>query len=291
MQVISLNAQKLNTLPQQAPVVLALGFFDGVHQGHQQVIQTAKRLADERHLPLAVMTFNRHASRLFQPDAPFRYLNTLDQKTAYMAENKVNLLYVADFNRQLAGLTPTAFIDQYLLKLNAQVVVAGFDYTFGRGGSHGMADLDHLSAGRFDVVTVNQLTERREKVSSTRIRHLIGHGEIKAANALLGYDYEIAGQLMMTGNRLVVTPDSPLQQLPAAGRYFCVVRDAQSREPAVVTVEENGRLTVMLSGIEPQQNAPVAVTITWTQQLSVDTAELVLPGQFFKNDSLSSCLS
>lgn len=279
MKVIALNAQKLNQMPKQAPIVLALGFFDGVHQGHQQVIQTAKRLADERHMPLAVMTFNRHASRLFQPDSPFRYLNTIDQKTAHMAENEVNLLYIADFDQRLAGLTPTEFVDQYLLKLNAQAVVAGFDYTFGRGGSHGMADLDRLSDGRFDVVTVKQLTERREKVSSTRIRHLIGHGEIKAANALLGYAYELTGKLTAAHHLLIITPDSPLQQLPAAGRYFCIVRDDHLQEPAMVTVEENQQITVMLSGIKPQDNAPISVKVTWLQQLSVDTAELVLPSR------------
>ena len=66
MQVINLDAHRLKMLAPQPPLVLALGFFDGVHQGHQRVIQTAKRIAKQRDLPLAVMTFNRHASQLFK---------------------------------------------------------------------------------------------------------------------------------------------------------------------------------------------------------------------------------
>lgn len=82
MQVINLDAQRLKMLAPQPPLVLALGFFDGVHQGHQRVIQTVKRIAKQRGLPLAVMTFNRHASQLFQPQANFRYLNTVAQKSS-----------------------------------------------------------------------------------------------------------------------------------------------------------------------------------------------------------------
>ncbi len=80
MQVINLDAHRLKMLASQPPLVLALGFFDGVHQGHQRVIQTAKRIAKQRDLPLAVMTFNRHASQLFKSQTTFRYLNTVAQK-------------------------------------------------------------------------------------------------------------------------------------------------------------------------------------------------------------------
>nr|WP_252892854.1 hypothetical protein [Lentilactobacillus otakiensis] len=84
MKVIYLNqnAQPNQTIASAKPIVLALGFFDGVHQGHQKVIGTARKIAREKGYPLAVMTFNRHASRVFHHGDVdgFRYLTTLKQK-------------------------------------------------------------------------------------------------------------------------------------------------------------------------------------------------------------------
>lgn len=264
MQVINLDAQRLKMLAPQPPLVLALGFFDGVHQGHQRVIQTVKRIAKQRGLPLAVMTFNRHASQRFQPQANFRYLNTVAQKIQHMDALQVDRLYITDFNHQFAGLTPTAFIKDYLVGLNAQVVVAGFDYTFGQGGVNGMRELAELGAPYFETVTVDRLANQQLKVSSTRIRDLIARGQLEQANELLGYTY--ATQAAFSPLTRTIQLANRQQQLPAAGDYRCWLVGANYRQAVVL------RVTTTLKIISPYQLPPVAavldVDIQWQQRVA-----------------------
>ena len=264
MQVINLDAQRLKMLAPQPPLVLALGFFYGVHQGHQRVIQTVKRIAKQRGLPLAVMTFNRHASQLFQPQANFRYLNTVAQKIQHMDALQVDRLYITDFNHQFAGLTPTAFIKDYLVGLNAQVVVAGFDYTFGQGGVNGMRELAELGAPYFETVTVDRLANQQLKVSSTRIRDLIARGQLEQANELLGYTY--ATQAAFSPLTRTIQLANRQQQLPAAGDYRCWLVGANYRQAVVL------RVTTTLKIISPYQLPPVAavldVDIQWQQRVA-----------------------
>ncbi|MDE4506858.1 FAD synthetase family protein [Lactiplantibacillus plantarum] len=262
MQVINLDAHRLKMLAPQPPLVLALGFFDGVHQGHQRVIQTAKRIAKQRDLPLAVMTFNRHASQLFKSQTTFRYLNTVAQKSQHMAALQVDRLYITDFNHQFAGLTPTAFIKDYLVGLNAQVVVAGVDYTFGQGGTNGMRELAELGAPYFETVTVDRLANQQLKVSSTRIRGLIARGQIEQANDLLGYTY--ATQATFDPLTRTIQLANRQQQLPAAGDYRCWLVSANYRQAVIL------RVTTTLKIISPYQLPPetsvLDVDVQWQQR-------------------------
>ncbi|AVW09710.1 FAD synthetase family protein [Lactiplantibacillus paraplantarum] len=272
MQVIKLDAHQLQRLAPQPPLVLALGFFDGVHQGHQRVIQTARRIAVQRGLPLAVMTFNRHASQLFQSHTKFRYLNTVTQKIQHMADLQVQRLYITDFNNQFAKLSPVAFIKDYLVTLNAQVVVAGFDYTFGQGGTHGMRELAQLGTPYFETVTVDRLANQQLKVSSTRIRGLIAQGQLASANDLLGYPYETQATLKPLTRAIILA--NTRQQVPAAGDYRCWLVGANYRQSVVIRVANT------LQIISPYQLPPLAddltVNIQWQNRVAqVDSTTTV----------------
>lgn len=232
MKVIYLNqdSQTHQPMAAEAPIVLGLGFFDGVHKGHQKVIGTAWKIAQKHGYNLAVMTFNRHASRVFNrgKTTNFRYLTTLKQKIELVKANHADILYVIDFTKQFAGLSPKSFVSQYVLGLNAKVVVAGFDYTFGKGGTTTIDSLGKISGGKVKTVTVHELSSEQQKISSTRIRHLISDGDIDEADHLLGHPYETTGKLIHaeTNGLSIVNPSSRLQQLPKSGRYHCEVRVA-----------------------------------------------------------------
>ncbi|MCI1986661.1 MAG: FAD synthetase family protein [Lactobacillus sp.] len=239
MDVITLTTANIASLAHERPSVLALGFFDGVHRGHQRVLATAKHQAANAGLPLAVMTFDRHASQVFPGphSADFRYLTTLDQKAALMADLGVERLYVVRFTPAFASLSPAAFVSAYLVGLHARRVVAGFDYTFGRGGVAGVQTLARLAAGRFATTVVTELQQGQDKVSSTRIRRLIATGQLVAAEALLGHPYVVS--LQAQGAALV--PQSA-QQLPPAGAYL-----ATTGAGAEVVVEVNGKRVLGLT--------------------------------------------
>lgn len=176
-------------------VALVLGFFDGVHRGHQKVILTAKEEADKRGLKLAVMTFNHHPSVVFQKidHTKMKYITTVEQKEQRMAKLGVDFLYVVEFTSSFASLTPQAFVDQYIVGLNAKVAVAGFDYTYGKADVANMENLPKYGQDRFQVIEVPKQTEEALKISSTNIREMMGSGQMEEANHFLGYTYEVSG--------------------------------------------------------------------------------------------------
>ncbi len=179
-------------------VVLVLGFFDGVHRGHQEVIAAGKQAAAQKGLKLAVMTFNHHPSIVFQkvdPDA-MKYLSNVDRKIAIMESLGVDYLYVIEFTSAFAGLSPQRFVDEYMVGLHAKVVVAGFDYTYGPAA---IADMPHLPAyarGRFEIIEVAKQNDLGKKISSTNIRHMMSEGDMENANHFLGYVYETSGTVV-----------------------------------------------------------------------------------------------
>lgn len=195
MQVIQLHHPYQPTEIVQEPIVLALGFFDGVHLGHQQVIKTAKKIADEKGLPLAVMTFNQHPKIVFSPmdEQEMRYLTTVERKKELLEELGVDILYLIHFTYDFGTQSPQTFVDDYMVGLNAQVVVAGFDYTYGPKGQTNMNTLIEHAKGRFEVISVPQQSFHQTKISSTRIRNYLSIGQIEKANKLLGTPYQTDG--------------------------------------------------------------------------------------------------
>lgn len=176
-------------------IVLVLGFFDGVHKGHQKVIQKGIEVAKEKNVKTAVMTFNRHPGVVysrFDPDE-HKYLTTLTRKEELMQSLGVDILYEVDFTSRLGSLSPQDFVDQYIIGLNAVAAVAGFDYTYGKKAVASMEHMDHYARGKFEVITVHQESDDGEKISSTRIRKALKEGRLEEANRLLGYRYETSG--------------------------------------------------------------------------------------------------
>lgn len=208
-------------------VVLAMGFFDGVHLGHQTVIKRAREIATARHAKLAVLTYTHHPSIVYQTSTEsFRYLSTFDRKLSLLKQLGVDIVYGVSFTSKLASLTPQAFVDQYMVGLHAVAVVAGFDHTYGRKAVANMAQLPGYARDRFEVVEVGQVSMDHAKDSSTRIRELIDAGQVAHANELLGYTYQTTG-IVIHGEARGRTLGYPtanvegpaVQRLPGIGIY------------------------------------------------------------------------
>ena len=209
-------------------VVMVLGFFDGVHRGHQKVIETGKKVAQERGLKLAVMTFNQHPSIVFQKVLPenMKYLNSLEQKERLMEKQGVDILYVIEFTSAFAHLAPQEFVDQYIVGLHAKVAVSGFDYTYGPKDIADVAHLPGYAKSRFEIATVSKEELDGEKISSTRIRDLMEQGKMEEVTELLGYVYETDGTVVHgdARGRLLGFPTANIKvkstvRLPRIGVY------------------------------------------------------------------------
>lgn len=197
MEVIRLNYPEDYKRNHLKPSSLAVGFFDGVHWGHQQVIQAAIDYAKENNLESAVMTFDPHPLAVLKNEPLSNFLLTsLEEKKAIFEKMGIRYLFVVSFTKELAKLTPQEFVDKFFIDLSIHHVAAGFDYSFGHKGAGKIHDMDQYARGKLSYTVIDKVTFENEKVSSTRIRELLDQGQPNQANELLGRSYTLTGHVV-----------------------------------------------------------------------------------------------
>jgi len=177
---------------------VAIGNFDGVHLGHQSVIDIARTEADSRNVPLGVLTFEPHPRSHFAPDAPsFRLMGSEARKTR-LAKLGVDILCELNFNANLSVLTPEAFAQKVIKDgLGLSHVVVGADFCFGRGRAGSIEDLKSFGEKMgFDVTIAPLLAAGLGEVSSTSIRIALSEGRPEDAAEQLGHWHRIEGPVV-----------------------------------------------------------------------------------------------
>ena len=206
---------------------LAIGFFDGLHKGHQAVIAEAKKKAEELGIRSAVMTFDPHPSHLFgDGDKKVGYITQYPEKARLLDTMGIDTLFIVTFDWALASLSPKQFVDIFMKGLRIKHVTAGFDYTFGSKGAGTMEQMATLADGAFGTTVIDKVTDHAEKVSSTRIRQLLVEGNVEETASLLGRPFRTVG-IVVHGEkrgRLLGFPTAnvlpePDTVLPANGVY------------------------------------------------------------------------
>ncbi|MBB1078634.1 riboflavin biosynthesis protein RibF [Limosilactobacillus sp. STM2_1] len=249
MQVIKIRHPLRKELVPAGDVVLAMGFFDGVHRGHQAVIARARKIAKEKGLPLAVLTYDHAPGIVYrQYEGGFKYLSTVTRKLELLEKLGVDIVYLISFTSSFANLAPQHFVDQYLIGFHAQIVVAGFDHTYGLAEVASMDLLPKYAAGRFEVVTVPKLTENNgyDKISSHEIRQFIDKGSVKDANQALGYTYQTTGLVvhgLARGRTLgfpTINVEHPTEErIPGIGVYAVRVKIGNNWYGGMASVGHN----------------------------------------------------
>ncbi|TJY43143.1 bifunctional riboflavin kinase/FAD synthetase [Cohnella pontilimi] len=176
---------------------LAIGFFDGVHLGHADVVRRAVAAARERGQTPAVMTFDPHPRAVLgQGDQYQTVLTPLDDKLALMASLGVEAAYVIKFDRDFAAVTAERFVQELLLPLGVRSAVVGFDFAFGHRGQGNAEALRLFSQGSIDVSVAEPVYDGGEKVSTTRIREALADGDCDTAARLLDRPYDLQGKVV-----------------------------------------------------------------------------------------------
>lgn len=199
--------------------VLALGYFDGVHLGHQEVICTARNIATEKGLLSAVMTFDPHPIEVLRKTCTMNYLTPLQSKIKAIEALGIDRLYIVHFSSDFAQLTPQQFVDDYLIGLNVSHVVAGFDYTYGHLGKGTMKTLPLHGRGELAQTVVDKVEKGTVKISSTLIRELLSHGQMQEITTLLNRPYSIEG-VVVHGDKRGRTIGFPTANLELNERYL-----------------------------------------------------------------------
>jgi len=194
VELIKLNHPHLYKSEDFSPQVMALGYFDGVHLGHQEVMKEAIKIAKEKGMKSAVMTFDPHPSVVLGKKVQHvEYITPIEEKIRVIENMGVDRLYIVHFTREFANLLPQEFIDDYIIQLNVKHVVAGFDYTYGKMGKGTMETIQFHSREQFEYTIVPKLAVNGEKVSSTLIRTFLLQGKVDAVPLLLGRYYTSSG--------------------------------------------------------------------------------------------------
>lgn len=245
MKVINLDYPFKSNSIEQGPIVLATGFFDGVHLGHQNVIINARRIAQAKQFPLAVLTFDRHPSTVFGKNnkKTYKYLSNAQRKTELFEQLDVDIVYVAKFNQALSSLSPDDFVNKFLVKLNIDTLVAGFDWTYGPKATANMTTLRKSSQGDFHILKVPELKLAAQKIGSSRIRNFLENHRLDEANEMLGYNYQNYGKVIYGDQRgrTLGFPTANLdirdqQLVPGIGIYVTRVLVGKTWYPAMTSI-------------------------------------------------------
>ena len=177
---------------------VAIGNFDGVHIGHQAVIEIARKAGKAIGAPLGVMTFEPHPRQYFAPNAPAFRLMSREAKAHRLEKLGVDRVYELNFNAALSGLTPEDFAQKVIVQgLGLAHVVVGADFCFGKGRAGSVEDLKRFGAEMGFGVTVAELIEGDTgEVSSTAIREALSEGRPRDAAAMLGHWHRIEGPVI-----------------------------------------------------------------------------------------------
>ena len=216
-----------STLMQEIGYVATIGMFDGVHRGHQFVLQRVAEEARQRGLQSMAITFDKTGPQTLTP---------LDQKRLLLTKTGIDRIEVLTFNDALKQMTARAFMQQELRdRLNVKVLLTGYDNRFGHNRTEGFKD--YVRYGQELGIEVLQLPQEGE-ISSSIIRQLVIDGDIHKANELLGNPYTILGSVehgehigtklgYPTANLVLV---DKCQLIPAAGVYAVKIRLENSVE-------------------------------------------------------------
>lgn len=178
-----------NDLPIMHKTIISIGNFDGVHIGHRLLIKTLASQSAEKQLDGIVFTFAQNPKNLLT-SGEVKYLTGTEDKMRFLSEYGAKNIYFADF-AEIGGLSPEEFTDNILVKkFNADTVICGYDFRFGKGRAGSAEDLERL-LGRHGIkcIITPAVYYEGQPVSSTEIRRLLSEGDVEKAEALLGRSY------------------------------------------------------------------------------------------------------
>jgi riboflavin kinase/FMN adenylyltransferase len=192
-----------NQLPRFRDAVVTIGTFDGVHTGHQKIIDQLKEETSQIKGESVLITFDPHPRKVLDPSRPLKLITTLEEKIELLETQGIDHLVIAPFTKEFASLSAEAYIKDFLVgKFNPHTVIIGYDHRFGHdriGDYHLMETFSEKL--NFELKEIPEHIVDSIIVSSTQIRKAIAQGDMHIANDLLGYDFFFQGKII-EGNKL-----------------------------------------------------------------------------------------
>ena len=216
----------ITTFSTQQPTVLTIGTFDGVHLGHQKIIERVVATARQEGLLATIFTFFPHPRMVVQHDKSLKLIHTLEEKKQLLQRLGVDLLVVQPFNEAFAQLTAEEFVSTILVqRFNVKKVIIGYDHRFGRNRTANIDDM-RLFGEKYgfavEEISVQEVDE--VSVSSTKIREALNKGDVTTAEHYLGTPYSLTGTVVH-GLKLGRTLGYPTANIQVTEDYKLIPKD------------------------------------------------------------------
>lgn len=223
-----------------------IGFFDGVHLGHRQLLEQLKQIARERGLKSMAVTFPEHPRQILQSDYRPRLLLAPENKISILEQSGIDICFPLHFTTELAAMDARSFMEDFLRKkLGVETLLVGYDHHFGHDRNTGFED--YLRIGQeigMEVIQANALIYQDLPISSSRIRRSLDAGNVKEAANMLGYRYTISGSVIhgLQNGRKMGFPTANLgpycefMQIPADGVYSALATVDGETHPSMVNI-------------------------------------------------------
>jgi riboflavin kinase/FMN adenylyltransferase len=225
--------------------VVVIGVFDGVHKGHQALLNRAKEIADGR--AIVALTFDPHPRTVFAPDSVPPMLTTLADRVELLKIHNADQVAVMKFNEQFAAMSPEKFVEDILVKqLHVSTVIVGKNFTYGAKAAGTVETLIKSGLSHNFTVDVQDLAGGEEIISSSRIRNLVLEGKVEAARELLSRPHRLDGVVVHgeKRGREIGYPTANLgkidgQTIPADGIYAGWLTVGINFWPAAISIGTN----------------------------------------------------
>ncbi|MFK2818575.1 bifunctional riboflavin kinase/FAD synthetase [Flavobacteriaceae sp. LMIT009] len=249
----------LDTFPNKDSVV-TIGTFDGVHVGHQKIINKLVKIAKKEDLHAAILTFFPHPRMVLQSDSNIKLINTIDEKSEILQSFGVDNLVIHEFTREFSRLTALEFVRDVLVdKLHVKHLIVGYDHRFGRNRSANIEDLREFGETyNFKITEISAKEIDEVAVSSTKIRNSLIEGDIQLANKYLGYKFLLTGKVVKgrsLGSKIGfptanIEIEEQYKLIPKNGSYVVKVHINNSVVYGMMNIGENPTIEGKGSSIE-----------------------------------------
>lgn len=269
--------------PQGRSVVATLGTFDGIHRGHQKILERVMNVASELDAEPLIITFDPHPRVLVTPgDAPL-LLTTLPEKELYLAHYFQGTVLVLQFNGALQNLSAAEFVREILVaRLGLKQLVVGTDHAFGKNRSGNIDELRQLGTQfDFHVDVVEPVLLDSERVSSTKVRRQLDGGEFQRALDFLGHSYAIHG-IVEKGIGLGRKLGYPTANLRYGGRKLLPAQGVYACRAQVGDLKKDGMLFIGRNHFNPEAKITVEANLFDFDRDIYDEEMIVYPIRFVR---------
>lgn len=216
----------INDFTTSKKTIVTLGTFDGVHFGHNAILDKICRVANSEGLESVILTFFPHPRLVVSNNYDIKLLNTIEEKTVLLEKKGIQNFIIHPFDKTFSELSPREFVTQILVeKLNIQKIIIGHDHKFGKDRAADFNDL--INFGKefgFEVEEISAQQINEVSVSSTKIRNSLLEGNISLANEYLGYPYVLTGNVVK-GNQLGRTIGFPTANIEIPEDYKLIPKN------------------------------------------------------------------